>query len=46
VTRLPLGTRANPLELMIDSGHLAPNRPGSYDIRSNLVRGEDMHWPA
>lgn len=44
VTRLPLSIRGNPLELMIESGHLEVRRPGAYDIRSHLVRGEAMSW--
>jgi UDP-N-acetyl-2-amino-2-deoxyglucuronate dehydrogenase len=44
VTRLPLQTREYPLDLMIESGHLATTRPGAYDIRSHLVRGEAMQW--
>jgi len=39
---LPLQTRVNPLDLMIDSGHLAPQRPGPYDIRAFLLRGERL----
>jgi predicted dehydrogenase len=39
---LPLETRVNPLDLMVDSGHLAPQRPGPYDIRAFLLRGERM----
>ncbi len=39
---LPMQTRENPLDLMIDSGHLAPERPGPYDIRAFLLRGERM----
>jgi len=35
-------TRVSPLDLMIDSGHLAVERPGRYDIRAFLLRGEDM----
>jgi hypothetical protein len=27
---------------MIDSGHLAVERPGRYDIRARLLRGEAM----
>jgi predicted dehydrogenase len=42
--RLPLQTRVNPLDLMVESGHLAPERPGRYDIRAFLLRGEQM-WP-
>ena len=40
--RLPLQTRLNPLDLMIDSGHLEVERPGRYDIRAFLLRGEEM----
>ena len=39
---LPLQTRLNPLDLMIESGHLEIERPGRYDIRSFLLRGEQM----
>ena len=39
---LPLQTRLNPLDLMVESGHLAPSRPGRYDIRAFLLRGERM----
>ncbi len=39
---MPMQTRLNPLELMIDSGHLVPERPGRYDIRAFLLRGERM----
>jgi len=39
---MPLQTRLNPLDLMIDSGHLAPQRPGRYDIRAFLLRGERL----
>lgn len=44
VTRLPLQTRANPLDLMVEAGQLAVSRPGQYDIRAFLVRGEGMSW--
>jgi hypothetical protein len=27
---------------MVESGHLAPERPGRYDIRAFLLRGERM----
>lgn len=37
---LPLQTRVNPLDLMIDSGHLEPQRPGHYDIRASALHGE------
>lgn len=39
---LPMQTRENPLDLMVESGHLAPERPGAYDIRAFLLRGERM----
>lgn len=39
---MPLRTRVNPLDLMVESGHLAPERPGRYDIRAFLLRGENM----
>ncbi len=39
---LPMQTRHNPLDLMVESGHLAPQRPGPYDIRAYLLRGERM----
>ena len=39
---LPLKTRANPLEVMIDSGHLPVRNPGMYDIRWRQLRGENM----
>jgi predicted dehydrogenase len=39
---LPMQTRVNPLDLMVESGHLTPERPGPYDIRAFLLRGERM----
>lgn len=39
---LPVRTRVNPLDVMVESGHLAPERPGRYDIRAFLLRGERM----
>lgn len=39
---LPLQTRVSPLDLMVESGHLAPQRPGPYDIRAFLLRGERL----
>ncbi len=39
---MPLQTRVNPLDLMVESGHLVPERPGKYDIRAFLLRGERM----
>lgn len=44
VVRLPLLTRVNPLDLMVESGQLPVEYPGRYDIRSFLVRGEAMRW--
>lgn len=44
VTRLPLRTLENPLDLMVESGQLPVLRPGRYDLRANLVRGEAMRW--
>ena len=39
---LPMQTRNNPLDLMVEAGQLAPERPGAYDIRAHLLRGERM----
>jgi predicted dehydrogenase len=39
---LPLQTRVNPLDVMVESGHLTPERLGRYDIRAFLLRGERM----
>jgi predicted dehydrogenase len=39
---MPMRTRLNPLDLMVESGHLVPERPGRYDIRAKLLRGEKM----
>ncbi len=44
VVRMPLRTRAYPLDLMVESGDLPVERPGRYDIRSMRVRGEGMRW--
>ncbi len=40
---LPLQTRVNPLDIMVETGHLTPERPGRYDIRAMRLRGENMH---
>lgn len=40
VTRMPLATRVNPLDLLVEAGDLPVLRPGAYDIRASLVRGE------
>ncbi len=39
---MPLQTRVNPLDIMVESGHLLPERPGRYDIRAMRLRGENM----
>ncbi len=39
---MPMQTRVNPLDLMVESGHLVPQRPGPYDIRAFLLRGERL----
>lgn len=44
VVRMPLKTRVNPLDLMVETGQLPIEYPGKYDIRSFLVRGEGMSW--
>ncbi|MEZ4861035.1 MAG: Gfo/Idh/MocA family oxidoreductase [Caldilineaceae bacterium] len=41
---LPLQTRANPLDVAVESGVIPVTRPGAYDERSFLVRGEGMSW--
>ena len=46
VTALPLRTMASPLEVMIEAGDLPVERPGRYDIRAFLLRGEDMQHDA
>jgi UDP-N-acetyl-2-amino-2-deoxyglucuronate dehydrogenase len=42
VVQLPLRTMGSPLDEMIDTGDLPVERPGAYDIRSFLLRGEQM----
>lgn len=39
---LPLRTRINPLDVLVESGHLPIRYPGRYDIRSGSLRGENM----
>jgi hypothetical protein len=39
---MPLKTQVSPLGLMIDSGHLPVRYPGKYDIRTRLLRGENV----
>jgi len=41
---LPLLTRANPLDVAVETGAIPVTRPGAYDERSFLVRGEGMSW--
>ncbi len=42
--KLPLQTRANPLDVAVESGLWPVERPGRWDERAFLVRGEDMTW--
>ena len=42
LVELPLKTRVNPLDLMVESGHLPVRYPGRYDIRAGSLRGENM----
>ena len=44
LVRLPLETRVNPLQQMIKDGQLPVSRPGAYETRATLVRGERMSW--
>jgi hypothetical protein len=39
---LPMQTRLNPLDVMVESGHLEPQRVGRYEIRAFRLRGEGM----
>jgi UDP-N-acetyl-2-amino-2-deoxyglucuronate dehydrogenase len=41
---LPLKTRVNPLQLMVERGDLAVEWPGTYERRARIVRGERMSW--
>ena len=41
---LPLFTRANPLDVAVESGVIPVTRPGAYDERAFFVRGEGMSW--
>ena len=41
---LPLQTRLNPLQLMVDSGDLPVEWPGARELRARIVRGEGMAW--
>ena len=42
--QLPLRTRANPLDVAVETGIIPVTRPGFYDERAFLVRGEGMSW--
>ncbi|MBM3263134.1 MAG: Gfo/Idh/MocA family oxidoreductase [candidate division Zixibacteria bacterium] len=42
LVRLPMHTRVNPLDLMVESGDLPVRYPGRYDVRSFLLKGESM----
>jgi len=39
---MPLQTRVNPLDVMVESGQLPVERPGKYEIRAFRLRGEGM----
>ncbi len=41
---LPLKTRLNPLQLMVEHGDLPVEWPGAYELRARIVRGEAMAW--
>lgn len=41
---LPLQTRLNPLQLMVEQGDLPVQWPGPYEQRARIVRGEAMTW--
>ena len=41
---LPLQTRVNPLDYAVETGEMPVERPGQWDERSFLVRGEQMTW--
>ena len=42
VVSAPLRTMASPLEVMIEDGDLPVERPGRYDVRAMLLKGEAM----
>ena len=41
---MPLKTRVNPLNYMVENGDLSVEWPGRHEIRSRIVRGEAMSW--
>jgi predicted dehydrogenase len=42
VVQMPVRTLCSPLEVMLENGDLPVERPGRYDIRAFLLRGEAM----
>ena len=42
VVQMPVQTHCSPIDVMIDNGDLPVERPGRYDIRAFLLRGEEM----
>jgi len=42
VVEMPVRTVVSPMDLMIDEGLLPVERPGAYDIRAFLLRGEEI----
>jgi len=40
--QMPMKTMANPLDLMIEDGHLPVRYPGKQDIRASRLRGENL----
>ncbi|MBI4553280.1 MAG: Gfo/Idh/MocA family oxidoreductase [Candidatus Latescibacteria bacterium] len=42
VVQMPVRTRCSPLDVMVERGDLPVERPGRYDIRAFLLRGEAM----
>ena len=42
VVTMPVRTQVSPLDVMVDEGALPVERPGRYDIRAFLLRGEAM----
>lgn len=42
VVSMPVRTKCSPLDVMIDEGALPVERPGRYEIRAFLLRGEEM----
>lgn len=42
VVQMPVQTRISPIDVMVEMGDLPVERPGAYDIRAFLLRGEQM----